>query len=137
MGFPGSTVVRNLPNAGDTGDTSLIRGWKILWRRIWQPILAFLPGNPTDRGGWRATVHRVTKSWTKLMHAHMLNQLFEQRLSKCFIYNGPDNAIVTLTWHFYKCLFIMLWDKSPIKTFWFLLREIWFIKSTLGIILNS
>ena len=23
-------------------------------------------GNPTDRGAWRATVHRVAKSWTQL-----------------------------------------------------------------------
>ena len=23
-------------------------------------------GNPTDRGAWQATVHEVTKSWTRL-----------------------------------------------------------------------
>ena len=32
--------------------------------------------NPMDRGAWRATVHRVAKSWTRLkqlsMHAHTL-----------------------------------------------------------------
>ena len=27
--------------------------------------------NPMDRGAWQATVHEVTKSWTRLsMHAH-------------------------------------------------------------------
>ena len=24
------------------------------------------PGNPTDRGAWQATVHRIAKSWTRL-----------------------------------------------------------------------
>ena len=29
MGFPGGTVVKNLPvNAGDTGDEGLITGWE-------------------------------------------------------------------------------------------------------------
>ena len=34
---------------------------KIPWRRKWQPIPVFLPGNPMDRGAWQATVHGVTK----------------------------------------------------------------------------
>ena len=29
------------------------------WRRKWQPTLAFLPGNPTDRGAWWTIVHGV------------------------------------------------------------------------------
>jgi len=34
-------VVKNPPaNAGDTGSL----GWKIPWRRKWQPTLIFLPG---------------------------------------------------------------------------------------------
>ena len=31
------------------------------WRRKWQPTPVFFPGNPMDRGAWRATVHGVTK----------------------------------------------------------------------------
>ena len=40
---------------------------KIPWRRAWQPAPAFLPGESpwTDEPG-KATVHRVTKSWTWL-----------------------------------------------------------------------
>ena len=34
---------------------------KILWKWKWQPNPVFLPGNPTDRGAWWATVHGVTK----------------------------------------------------------------------------
>ena len=65
-GFPGGSVVKNPPaNAGDAGDMGLIPG------------LGRSPGggnanqfqyscleNPTDRGAWWATVHRVSKSWT-------------------------------------------------------------------------
>ena len=31
----------------------------------WQPTPVFCLKNPMDRGAWRATVHRVTKSWTR------------------------------------------------------------------------
>ena len=30
------------------------------------PLQCSCLGNPVDRGPWRATVHRVTKSWTQL-----------------------------------------------------------------------
>ena len=39
---------------------------KISWRRKWQPTPVFLPGNPMDRGAWRATVHGVAQNWTRL-----------------------------------------------------------------------
>ena len=43
MGFPGSSVVKNLPaNAGDVGFNPWVG--KIPKRREWQPILVFLPG---------------------------------------------------------------------------------------------
>ena len=37
---------------------------KIPWRRAKQPTPVFLPGDPKDRGAWRATVHRVARSDT-------------------------------------------------------------------------
>ena len=41
-GFPGGSVVKNLSaNAGDVFDPLV---GKILWRRKWQPIPVFLPG---------------------------------------------------------------------------------------------
>ena len=39
---------------------------KTPWRRAWQPVPVFLPGNLLDRGVWRVTVHRVSKSQTQL-----------------------------------------------------------------------
>ena len=43
LGFPGGTVVKNLPaNAGDAKDEPWVR--KIPWSRKWQPTPVFLPG---------------------------------------------------------------------------------------------
>ena len=68
MGFLAGSAVKNPPaKAGDLRDTGSI------------PELGRYPGegnsnplqyscleNPMDRGAWQATVHRVTKSWTRL-----------------------------------------------------------------------
>ena len=52
---------------------------EISWRRVWQPTLVFLPGDPKDRGAWRATVHRVIMRRTQLKQlgtkAHKLSVL--------------------------------------------------------------
>ena len=67
-GFLDSLVGRNPPvNAGDAGDVGSILG---LGRSpgagnaypLQHPCLE----NSMDRGPWRTTVHRVTKSWTPL-----------------------------------------------------------------------
>ena len=56
MGFPDGSVVKNSPaNAADAGFDPWVG--KIPWRRKWQLIPAFLPGNPVHREGWWATVH--------------------------------------------------------------------------------
>ena len=44
---------------------------KIPWRRKWQPIwrkcqLQYCLESSVDRGAWQSTVHRFTKSWTRL-----------------------------------------------------------------------
>ena len=61
-------VVKNPPaNAGDLGDTSLIPGWgRSLGGGNGNPLQLFYLGNPMDREVWWATVHEVTKSWTRL-----------------------------------------------------------------------
>ena len=41
-GFPGGSVVKNLPAVQETGFDSWVR--KIPWRRKWQPTPGFLPG---------------------------------------------------------------------------------------------
>ena len=61
-------VLNHLPaSAGDVGDVGLIFG---LGRSPGvgngTPLQYSCPENPTDRGAWRATVHGVAKSQTRL-----------------------------------------------------------------------
>ena len=60
---------------------------KIPWRREGQPIPVFLPSdkNPMDRGVWRATDHRVTKSQTWLNGFHFHFTFWHLRITTaCF-----------------------------------------------------
>ena len=66
-------VVKNLPvNTGDIRDMGPIPGWGRFsgGGHGNQPQYSCLE-NPMDRGDWRATVHRVTKSWTQLKQLSM------------------------------------------------------------------
>ena len=65
-------MVKNLPaNTGDTGDVGLIPGSRSPGEGNGNPFQYSCLENPLDRGAWRATVHRVTKSQTRLStHTH-------------------------------------------------------------------
>ena len=64
MGFPGGTVVKNMPaNAGDARDTGLTPGsGRSPRRRHGNPLQYSCLENPMNRGAWWATVLGVTKS---------------------------------------------------------------------------
>ena len=73
VGFPGGIVVKNLPaNAGGTRNTGSITG---LGRAPevanGNPLQYSCLGNPLHRGSWRATVHGVTESRTRLKQLSM------------------------------------------------------------------
>ena len=61
LGFPGSSLVKNLP--GSAGDTGLIPELgRSPWRRKWQPTPQYSSlRNAMDRGAWWATVLGVAK----------------------------------------------------------------------------
>ena len=61
-------VVRDPPaKAGDAGDAGLTPGWgRSPGGGHGDPLQCSCLENPTDRGAWRATVHGVTKSQTRL-----------------------------------------------------------------------
>ena len=78
-------VAKNLPaNAGDIRDAgSILRSGRSTGGGNGNPLQYFCQGNPKDRGGWQATVHGDTKSWTRLTQfstqvVSMLS-LYEQR----------------------------------------------------------
>ena len=56
-------MVKNQPaNAGDTG--SIPGSGRSPAGRNGNPLWYSCLENPTNRGGWQATVHEVAKSWT-------------------------------------------------------------------------
>ena len=61
-------VVKNpFTSAGDVGDSGSMPGLgRSRWRKAWQAHSSILAWRIQDRGGWQATVHGVTKSWTLL-----------------------------------------------------------------------
>ena len=79
VGFPGGSVVKNLPaNAGDIRDSGSVPGsGKSPGEGHGSPFQCPCLENPMKRGTWRSAVHRVAKSWTQMkqlsMHACMLN----------------------------------------------------------------
>ena len=63
MGFQSGSVVKSLPaNAGDVGFDPCDK--KIPWRRKWQPIPVFLPGESHGQRSLVGTVQVVAKSQT-------------------------------------------------------------------------
>ena len=66
MGYPGDTVVKNLPaNAGDARDMGLILGsGRSPGGGDGNPLQYPCLENPMDREAWWATVLGVAKSWT-------------------------------------------------------------------------
>ena len=61
--FPGGSVVKNPP--AKAGDSDLIPGsGRSPGEGNGNPLQYSYLGSPMDRGGWRAMVHVVAKSWT-------------------------------------------------------------------------
>ena len=61
MGFPGGSVVKNLP--GNSGDIGLIPGLGgSPGKENGNPLQYSCLGDPMDRGGWQATFHGVAES---------------------------------------------------------------------------
>ena len=84
MGFPGSTVVKNLPaNAGDTGVAGLIPGLgdaglipglgRFPEERNVNPSQYSCLGSSMDGGAWQATVHGVAESDMTELKDEMMN----------------------------------------------------------------
>ena len=68
MGFPGGARGKELICQYMSSKRQGFNPWvkKIPWRRLWEPTPVFLTGESVDKGAWRATVHRIAKSRTRL-----------------------------------------------------------------------
>ena len=107
-GFPSGSAVKKVCLQCRRRRRSGFNPWarKIPWRRAWQPIPVFLPGESMDRGAWRTTVQRVTKSRTWLSdwaytctHNTLLLTYYQQRL---FISPPRLNSFSSqINWDFY------------------------------------
>ena len=63
MGFPGGSVVKNLPaNVGDAG--SIPESGRSPGEGNGSPLQYSCLGKPMDKEAWQATVHEVTKTQT-------------------------------------------------------------------------
>ena len=70
-GFPGSDVKEFACNEGATGDPGSIPGsGRALGEGTGNPLQYSCLENSMDRGAWRATVHGVAKSQTRLSKQH-------------------------------------------------------------------
>ena len=60
---------------------------KIPWSRKWRngdPLQYSCLGNPMDRGAWQATVHGVSKSWTRLSIWAHTRYLLHKCVDTCY-----------------------------------------------------
>ena len=66
MGFPGGTVVKNLPaNAGDISKVGSVPGSaRFPGGRNGNPLQYFCLKNSMDKEAWWAIVHGIAKNWT-------------------------------------------------------------------------
>ena len=97
-------VVKNPPaNAGDARDMGLIPGSGRSPGEGHGNLFQYsYLENPMDRGAWRATVHRITKSWTwlKWLSKHTWSNFYE---------NSNEKA---LNWWVWRDLRMVIGDTS-------------------------
>ena len=93
-------MVKNQPeNAGDNKMAGSIPGsGRSPGEDHDNPLQYFCLENPMDRGAWWATVHGVTKSWTRLSNWHFHFLSYEQFLLLSLGENGVDLSNFGTEW---------------------------------------
>ena len=114
-------------SASDMGRRHGSDSWfrKIPWRRNWQPTPLFLPGESHGQRSLVATVHRVTKIWTRLSmqqryhvrhgfcnqdyYFWLYSVIFQDPLIFCRVQIGKSNRnIKAMTPVSFRCLMMSL-----------------------------
>ena len=98
-------MLKNLPsNAGDIRDSGSIYGpGRSPGVGHGNPLQYSCLENPTDRGAWLSTVHRVTKSWIQLkqlsramvFHSGTNSFAYSFIQQKLSVYHGPPTMLGT------------------------------------------
>ena len=90
-GFPGGSVVKNLPaNAGGTGHLALIPGLaRSLEVGNCNPLQYSCLENPMDRGAWWFIVCRVSKVSDTAEHLHTCTHSLIHLITSSLEYPGP------------------------------------------------
>ena len=91
------------------------------------PLLCSCLENPMDRGAWRATVHGVTKSWTRLSeHASILPDTKEITTKDLLYRTGSYNQHLVTAYngskykkriiyiYIYMCIYIYIYKTEPL-----------------------
>ena len=101
-GFPGGSVVKNAPiNARDTGDVSSTpESGRSPGEGNGNPLQYSCLENPMDRGAWRAAVHGVEKSRTRLSMQAQLSTWYKQRIKSAWTLGLP--FLAPWEWHVRK-----------------------------------
>ena len=94
----GSVGKESSSNAGDTGVTGSIPGLGRSYRGgHGNPLQYSCLENPMDRRAWRAIVHRVTKSWTRLNRLSMHTRIWRGVSSIAKNISGNGHQLDSLT----------------------------------------
>ena len=81
-GLPGgSDSKESVCNEGDEGSIPGSGRSPEEWK--WQPTPVFLPEESMDRGTWQATVHKITRSRTRLSNHHLHLYLMSLSIMFC------------------------------------------------------
>ena len=87
-----AVVVKNPPpNAGDVRDSGLIPTSRFPGGGHGNPLQYSCLENPMDSGAWKATVHRVAKSSTRLKHLSTHACVHKEWVVLKFFYLDPQN----------------------------------------------
>ena len=91
-----AVLVKGMPaNAGGTGDMGSTPGWgRTPGEGRGNPLQYSRLANSMDRGAWRATVHEVSKSQTRLndsAHTHATTKTKRSRILKKELKTATEN----------------------------------------------
>ena len=105
MGLPGGSAVKNAPAVQELEEMwAQLLGWEDSLEKDkatqFAPLQFACLENPTDRGAWWSTVHKVTKHWTWLKWLGV-HTLIKVNKSKVTIIRAPSTQKRNLQSHHY------------------------------------